>query len=372
MATLKGTWRFNDVLDYPQGYVSGIFRFTTFPNGIIDNNSKTITAIDGSVTWNRLDCREDGTMLFISMEAPDFISAGWLRVNTTPSWGNVYLEMGGAVSADQTFVDGLKTITILDDTEVSDEFYAWFTANAKPILSGKWKFNDALTAFGKVNVDSPPFPTTTAIKIAFTSNDTEYASMAFASVASDSIINPLYFNTAERSGFDFTDITQVETAVKVYDVDSGWENGDAYKTIVFNGEQLIDDSRSVMFYDWFTANAVEVIGEETDDKINISFNNKIYFIDASSLSFASSALASNLSTVMNGTGAKIELNGVFYNIDFAKLADATSDFISRLGAIAGSDSKIVVGGTEYGIDTGKVADAIAELETVLNNLMKGE
>lgn len=42
-------------------------------------------------------------------------------------------------------------------------------------------------------------------------------------------------------------------------------------------------------------------------KTNIVFNNKDYYIDNSSLSDATAALQSHLSTVMNGAGATINL-----------------------------------------------------------------
>ena len=101
-------------------------------------------------------------------------------------------------------------------------------------------------------------------------------------------------------------------------------------------------------------------------KINISFNNKNYFIDESLVSAASDALRSHLSTVMNGSGAVIGLGGTSYNVDSTKLQTATNDFITHLGTIAGNGSKVVVGGVEYGIDSTKVAGAVAELEAVFS------
>lgn len=103
-------------------------------------------------------------------------------------------------------------------------------------------------------------------------------------------------------------------------------------------------------------------------KININFNNTNYSIDESSLSVAVAELQSHLSTVMNGTGATIELDGQSYGVDSAKLTAATTDFVTHLGNIAGSGSKVAVGGVEYSIDSTKVAGAISELEEVLGNL----
>lgn len=102
--------------------------------------------------------------------------------------------------------------------------------------------------------------------------------------------------------------------------------------------------------------------------INISFNNKNYNIDESALSTASSALKSHLSSVMNGTGATIQLGGTTYNIDSAKLSTTRNAFISHLGTISGSGHKVNVGGIEYGIDATKMAGVIADLHAVFGGL----
>ena len=96
-------------------------------------------------------------------------------------------------------------------------------------------------------------------------------------------------------------------------------------------------------------------------KTNIIFNNKNYSIDDASLSAATAALKSHFSTVMNGTGAVINLGGTAYNVDSAKLSAATNAFVQHLGTIAGNGYKVVINGVEYSIDAAKVADAIAQL-----------
>jgi hypothetical protein len=103
-------------------------------------------------------------------------------------------------------------------------------------------------------------------------------------------------------------------------------------------------------------------------KINISFDNKNYPVDESSLSSAAAALQSHLSSVMNGTGATINLGGTAYNIDSAKLTAATNAFISHLGTVAGNGYKIMVGGVEYNVDSTKMTGAVADLNTVLGGL----
>lgn len=103
-------------------------------------------------------------------------------------------------------------------------------------------------------------------------------------------------------------------------------------------------------------------------KTNIIFNDINYQVDESSLSAAAAELKAHLSTVMSGSGSVINLGGVEYNIDSAKLSTAKNDFISHLGTIAGNGAKVIVGGVEYFIDSAKVSDAVGELETVFGNL----
>ena len=103
-------------------------------------------------------------------------------------------------------------------------------------------------------------------------------------------------------------------------------------------------------------------------KINIPFNDANYSIDESALSAATAELKSHLSTVMNGTGAVINLGGVTYNVDFTKLTTEKNDFISHLGKIAGNGPKVVIDGVAYNIDSSKVQTAVSELEVVLGNL----
>lgn len=103
-------------------------------------------------------------------------------------------------------------------------------------------------------------------------------------------------------------------------------------------------------------------------KININFNDKDYSIDEASFSTATTSLRNHLSTVMNGSGATVNLGGTSYNIDSAKLSTTRNTFVSHLSTIAGSGHKVVVGGVEYGVASDKVSGAISELETVLSDL----
>lgn len=106
-------------------------------------------------------------------------------------------------------------------------------------------------------------------------------------------------------------------------------------------------------------------------KINIDFNNETYEIDESALAKAAASLSSHLSTVMNGSGATINLNGVTYNVDSTKLTTATNAFVSHLGTVSGTGSKVVVNGVEYSVDATKMTKATADLQAVLGDLVSG-
>lgn len=107
-------------------------------------------------------------------------------------------------------------------------------------------------------------------------------------------------------------------------------------------------------------------------KINIIFNDKNYSIDESSFAAASARLQQHLSTVMNGSGAVINLGGTSYNIDSTKLSAATNAFVSHLGTIAGgaggSDTLTWDGNTEGLVSVAnmlyKVSDAVLTDEQI--------
>jgi hypothetical protein len=103
----------------------------------------------------------------------------------------------------------------------------------------------------------------------------------------------------------------------------------------------------------------------------IIFNNNNYSVDDSFLSTHSNDLKQHLSTVMNGTGAVINLGGTAYNVDSAKLATAKDAFVQHLGTITGNGRKVVIGGVEYNVDAAKVAGAVSEIEAVLGGSHNG-
>lgn len=102
MATVKGTWVFNDIVNKPTSSA-----LTTE----VAVNFKT----SNGVAWSYM----------------------------TPNWANISVRLknanNGEVSAylyntNSWNPASYKTITFTEEQEVSDEFYNWFTANANPYV----------------------------------------------------------------------------------------------------------------------------------------------------------------------------------------------------------------------------------------------
>ena len=107
-------------------------------------------------------------------------------------------------------------------------------------------------------------------------------------------------------------------------------------------------------------------------KINIILNGATFSIDEDVLASASAELKSHLSSVMNGTGATINLGGTAYSVDSTKLSAAKDDFVAHLGTIAGEGSKVVIGGVEFSVDSTKLQGAMSELQTGFGELEAGD
>jgi hypothetical protein len=106
--------------------------------------------------------------------------------------------------------------------------------------------------------------------------------------------------------------------------------------------------------------------------INIYFGGKNYSIDESLFDAATARLRTHLSTVMNGSGAVINLGGLAYDIDSIKLTNATNDFVTHIGTIAGSGCRIVINGIEYFVDSNRINDAIANIHGALGDMSSGD
>lgn len=105
-------------------------------------------------------------------------------------------------------------------------------------------------------------------------------------------------------------------------------------------------------------------------QIKIHFDNSNYNIDGdeSAIIEAYDKLESHLSTVMNGSGYVVSFGGTSYNVDSAKLENATNDFISHIGTITGNGKKVTVNGVQYNVDSTKLSESVDELHAVLGGL----
>lgn len=134
MATIKaGTYRFNDVLTAPSGYVVVMGE----PNELQPSDIIASTTLSDGEVFEVLNLQcivfDESVLVYVPL-------------------GETQISPFGAYTADEGWlVDSLKTITIPTDSEVSAEFAEWFTANAVADgvqISGKWKFNDVLSYAG--------------------------------------------------------------------------------------------------------------------------------------------------------------------------------------------------------------------------------
>ena len=133
--------------------------------------------------------------------------------------GYLAYEEGSWMSEDY------RTITFDGTQTVSKEFYDWFTANAKPALSGTWVFNEEL-----IDIINGDIPTG---EVSFSSNST-----SFSCISTPKSNGNIYYNWIDSS----------ELGIAVYD--GAWVDS-AYRTITFDGTQTV----SKEFYDWFVSNA---------------------------------------------------------------------------------------------------------------------
>lgn len=114
MATVKGTWRFNDVLTFPTGKIEEKVRFA---NALaIESLGQNLTRFNILVYTDSFNDRYDIIAISINYEN-DSAEAMTVFATTEGGW------------YDEEF----KTITFTEEQEVSDEFYEWFTANATRI-----------------------------------------------------------------------------------------------------------------------------------------------------------------------------------------------------------------------------------------------
>ena len=69
--------------------------------------------------------------------------------------------------------------------------------------------------------------------------------------------------------------------------------------------------------------------------------------------------------------ANIKLNNNEYSVPDSTLVAPKADFVAHLAAIEGDGIRVVVDGVEYNVDPNKVADAVVEIEALLESLNTG-
>lgn len=120
MAMIKaGTYRFNDVLGVPNSNITQAVNFTTSP--AYDEN---LTPTEGTMAWTSITL--EGTVTPQVSYAGNAGSFAVYNGHNDYCWNYFNLVLGVSVLDER-----IQTITIPEDTEVSDEFEPWFTANTK-------------------------------------------------------------------------------------------------------------------------------------------------------------------------------------------------------------------------------------------------
>lgn len=226
-----GTYRFNDELDVAlSSDVSAFFDFTLSTNvpqfGVYTFNCYYMAVgeqpfVTEGVSGLYYSVRS------VSPEPPtevaDDMLGGKAIYTNTHGWYSDY------------YSEAIKTITIPNDTEVSEKFYTWFNANAKiyTTISGTWIINNV-----------PMWTYEHIQNVNFISNGKSYIAFNLHNGSSFETIRYYY------SGTEFDDAYYNEYDREWYD--------EAYKTITFEGEQSV----SQQFVDWFIANATEVVEDK--------------------------------------------------------------------------------------------------------------
>lgn len=144
----KGTYRFNDVLTqltttHPEtGYNEVSLQFTFTADLGIEGYENTLftcsTIYQEPRSEEEIDSNGVGSISYTTVAStPDLTPLGF----TYPFGRYIWSPANGWE------LNGAQYITIPKDTDVSDEFGVWFTANTKEQkqISGKWTFKDVLT-----------------------------------------------------------------------------------------------------------------------------------------------------------------------------------------------------------------------------------
>lgn len=302
MATIKkGTYRFNDVLSAPSNSIHETINFTvTHTNA---SGEKTINFAYLGVNTS------DG----IVVNSIVYSGAGVEVLAYSDLWDNRWNSVYG---------DGTKIITVLEDTEVDDEFAKWFMANTMTTIKvGKYRFNDVLTA--------PPVDYGKGFQIQFEINVTfqgnNYTAFCDAVSLEHFVDSPFYF---EFAVYKVSDIGDYNDQIIVYNSEVGWKTdlyGEGIKTITIPNDTDVTPE----FYEWFTANAKGQISGvwKFKDYISIPDYNIIQDVNFSCSFDAPEVGISN---------CVLSCNGIYlYCVDHAYKIEVLYDVVSSVPDISG-------------------------------------
>lgn len=247
MAKVKGTWRFNDVLigrmyatdpevsDSASVYVS--FQ-TEYSGMMIDCTGFLLDPDENDVT--RMD-------YYLSDEYAAMLGSDNATVYVNSAWNGVFGE-------------SVKTVVFPTEQEVSDEFYAWLTANAveqvEYTVSGKWRFNDVLTQYGDAGVTYEIPVSFKAIVNGDVPVEVTCNKMVALYVLQPSVEMMLMYGVSAMNP-DISPSLGTELPADFYVYNNGWHTADfseGIKTVDFGTEPQTVSSE---FYDWLAENAVQ-------------------------------------------------------------------------------------------------------------------
>ena len=251
MAIVKGTWRFNEWLSPPP---ADIEQPTEFACKAVVAEVGTLDCVCTGISVQYSEGNVYGTptlRYIINSTTPDVgLPAGFSTAVYWSEDGAWNTEYGG---------DILRTITFIGTTELSNEFYEWFTANAVEVipktLKGTWRFHETISLPEVEISQALEFKGHALSK--YTNEETDF-------YCKEIVVNhQLVTYDVTRLDPEITLVPGIELPcdVVMYCADDlygfvGWNHlyfDDGIRTITFTEEQEVSDE----FYEWFTTNAVE-------------------------------------------------------------------------------------------------------------------
>lgn len=267
MAIIKtGTYRFNDVLTQSVGgyLFNGKFNVTTTLNapampeygfeGYIGEHTFECTALYQEPSDSVIDETFIGGISYRLLTAQPALPQSLVDVGVVlPTEPYVYSQTEGWGTWRG---EGMQTITITEDTEVSEEFSEWFTINtvAQKQISGAWKFKE----FSLIKFPEQGFIQVVEFKISCAAEGTAidvYCSQA-------RIPNAVYKECNVVVESMVPDVTNGEwefpCAVIISAADCGWRHSDFGVTEGFDSWDFGTEPQyvSVKFYNWLLVNTI--------------------------------------------------------------------------------------------------------------------